>query len=105
MTVTVNAVTKTGVTAANSNLYRFLANIASTSADLPGSFTGIDTIDNVKIKFTSATNDLVYSNGSPSSGTITGLTIVFHGKTILTEAFSPGLDIAADPCRRRCLLQ
>jgi hypothetical protein len=57
MTATVTAITATGVTAANSNLYSFLANIASTSADLPGSFTGVDTIDNVKIKFTSATND------------------------------------------------
>jgi Ca2+-binding RTX toxin-like protein len=95
MTATVTAITTTGVTAANSNLYRFLANIASTSGNQPGSFTGNDSIDGVKIKFVSATNDFVYSGGSIQSGTLTGLTIVFHGKTILTEIFSPGLDIAA----------
>src|SRR4029078_2469339 len=94
MTATVTTITTTGVTAANSNLYRFLANIASTSGDQPGNFTGNDSIDGAKIKFASATNDFVYSGGSIQSGTLTGLTMVFHGKTILTETFSPGLDIA-----------
>lgn len=93
MTATVTTITTTGVTAANSNLYRFLANIASTSADLPGSFTVNDPTDNVKLKFTSATDDFQYSGGP--TGTVTSLTIVFHGEKILTIAFNPGLDVAS----------
>jgi Ca2+-binding RTX toxin-like protein len=93
MTATVNVVTTAGINAANSDLYRYLANVSAINFPTATDYVGVDSTDGFTL-FVTGTG-LTYNGIHLTGGTITGISITSGPTTILTETFSPGLSALA----------
>lgn len=89
MTATVNVVTTAGINSANSDLYRYLANVASINFPTATDYNGVDPTDAAVLLVTGT--GLTYNGNHLTGGTIGGISITIANITILTETFSPGL--------------